>query len=69
MSTKNRYAFFKGKIVPIEEAKVSIMTSAFNYGTGSSRGSAAIGMRRRSNSISLGSENISSAFCGTAGSC
>jgi len=30
----NRYAFFKGKIVPIEEAKVSIMTSAFNYGTG-----------------------------------
>jgi branched-chain amino acid aminotransferase len=29
-----RYAYFKGKIVPIEEAKISIMTHAFNYGTG-----------------------------------
>lgn len=29
-----KYAFFKGQIVPIEEAKVSIMTHAFNYGTG-----------------------------------
>ena len=29
-----RYAFFKGQIVPIEEAKISIMTHAFNYGTG-----------------------------------
>lgn len=28
------YAFFKGKIVPIEEAKVSVMTHALNYGTG-----------------------------------
>ena len=28
------FAFFKGHIVPIEEAKVSIMTHAFNYGTG-----------------------------------
>ena len=33
-----RYAFFKGKIVPIEEAKVSIMTHAFNYGTGAFEG-------------------------------
>ncbi len=31
---ENRFAFFGGEIVPIEEAKVSIMTSAFNYGTG-----------------------------------
>jgi len=30
----NRYAFFDGKIVPIEEAKISIMTHALNYGTG-----------------------------------
>ena len=30
----NKYAFFEGKFVPIEEAKVSIMTHAFNYGTG-----------------------------------
>jgi branched-chain amino acid aminotransferase len=30
----SKYAFFKGEIVPIEEAKVSIMTHAFNYGTG-----------------------------------
>jgi branched-chain amino acid aminotransferase len=30
----NQYAFFDGKIVPIEEAKVSIMTHALNYGTG-----------------------------------
>lgn len=29
-----RYAFFKGRIVPIDEAKISIMTHAFNYGTG-----------------------------------
>ena len=29
-----KYAFFKGQFVPIEEAKVSIMTHAFNYGTG-----------------------------------
>lgn len=29
-----RYAFFQGEFVPIEEAKVSIMTHAFNYGTG-----------------------------------
>jgi branched-chain amino acid aminotransferase len=32
MATK--YAFFEGKIVPIEKARVSIMTHAFNYGTG-----------------------------------
>lgn len=31
---ENRFAFFGDAIVPIEEAKVSIMTSAFNYGTG-----------------------------------
>jgi branched-chain amino acid aminotransferase len=30
----SRYAFFEGRIVPLEEAKVSIMTHAFNYGTG-----------------------------------
>lgn len=29
-----RYAFFKGNFVPIENAKISIMTHAFNYGTG-----------------------------------
>ena len=29
-----QYAFFEGEFVPIEEAKVSIMTHAFNYGTG-----------------------------------
>jgi branched-chain amino acid aminotransferase len=32
--TMPKYAYFKGKIVPIEEAKISIMTHAFNYGTG-----------------------------------
>jgi len=31
---KTKYAFFEGRIVPIEKAKVSIMTHAFNYGTG-----------------------------------
>ncbi len=31
---KNRYAYFGGEIVPIEQAKVSIMTSALHYGTG-----------------------------------
>jgi branched-chain amino acid aminotransferase len=29
-----RYAFFKGRIVPIEEAVISVRTHAFNYGTG-----------------------------------
>jgi branched-chain amino acid aminotransferase len=29
-----KYAFFEGEFVPIEEAKVSIMTHTFNYGTG-----------------------------------
>ncbi|MBX2999380.1 MAG: branched-chain amino acid transaminase [Caldilineaceae bacterium] len=29
-----RYAYFHGEIVPIEQAKVSIMTNTFNYGTG-----------------------------------
>ncbi|MBI5959343.1 MAG: branched-chain amino acid transaminase [Chloroflexi bacterium] len=28
------YAYFQGKIVPIEDAKISVMTHAFNYGTG-----------------------------------
>lgn len=29
-----QYAFFKGGIVPIGEAKISVMTHALNYGTG-----------------------------------
>lgn len=29
-----KYAYFKGKIVPFEEATVNIMTHALNYGTG-----------------------------------
>jgi len=29
-----RYAFLEGRIVPIEQAKISVMTHAFNYGTG-----------------------------------
>ena len=29
-----QHAFFKGRIVPIDEAKVSVRTHAFNYGTG-----------------------------------
>ncbi len=32
--TVTQYAFFKGAIVPIDQAKISIMTHAFNYGTG-----------------------------------
>lgn len=31
---KPRYAFFGGKIVPIEQATVSVMTHGLNYGTG-----------------------------------
>lgn len=30
----NRFAFFNGEIVPIEQAQVSVMTNALNYGTG-----------------------------------
>ena len=29
-----KFAFFKGQWVPIEDAKISIMTHGFNYGTG-----------------------------------
>jgi len=29
-----KYAYFEGRIVPIEQAKVSVMTHALNYGTG-----------------------------------
>lgn len=29
-----KYAFFEGRIVPFEEAKISVLTHAFNYGTG-----------------------------------
>ncbi len=32
--SQTKYAFLEGRIVPIEEARVSIMTQAFNYGTG-----------------------------------
>jgi len=31
---KPNFAFFEGKIVPFEEAKISVLTHAFNYGTG-----------------------------------
>lgn len=31
---KPKYAFFDGQIVPIEQAKVGVMTHALNYGTG-----------------------------------
>jgi len=34
MSEETRFAFFKGEIVPVEKAKVSIRAHAFNYGTG-----------------------------------
>jgi len=34
MATIPNYAFFQGKIVPYGEAKVGVMTHAFNYGTG-----------------------------------
>jgi len=33
-----QYAYFKGEIVPIEQAKVSVMTHALNYGTGAFEG-------------------------------
>jgi branched-chain amino acid aminotransferase len=29
-----QYAFFQGEIVPFEQANISVMTHAFNYGTG-----------------------------------
>ncbi len=33
MTDSTKYAFFEGRIVPIEEAKVSVMTHALHYGT------------------------------------
>lgn len=32
--TSNRYAFFNGEFIPIEQAQVSVMTAALNYGLG-----------------------------------
>lgn len=32
--TSNRFAFFNGEFVPIEQAQVSVMTAALNYGLG-----------------------------------
>lgn len=29
-----KYAYFEGKIIPIEDANINIMTHSFNYGTG-----------------------------------
>ncbi len=34
MASGPNYAFFQGRIVPIDEAKVSVRTHALNYGTG-----------------------------------
>lgn len=34
MATGPNYAYFQGKIVPIEEAKISVRTHALHYGTG-----------------------------------
>ncbi|MCZ7545414.1 MAG: branched-chain amino acid transaminase [Anaerolineae bacterium] len=34
LPTLPKYAFFEGEIVPFSEAKVSVMTHTFNYGTG-----------------------------------
>jgi branched-chain amino acid aminotransferase len=34
LMSKPEYAFFGGTIVPIDQAKVSVMTNSFNYGTG-----------------------------------
>ncbi len=31
---KTKFGFFEGRVVPIEEAKISIMAHALNYGTG-----------------------------------
>ena len=33
-ATQPSYAYFQGEIVPIAQAKISVMTHAFNYGTG-----------------------------------
>ena len=30
-----KFAYFNKTIVPIEQAKISVMTQTFNYGTGS----------------------------------
>ncbi|MEN9935642.1 MAG: hypothetical protein RLZZ387_2221 [Chloroflexota bacterium] len=34
MATANRFAFFNGEFVPIEQANVSVMTTALHYGLG-----------------------------------
>ena len=31
--TSELWAFFRGEIVPLRDARISVMTHAFNYGT------------------------------------
>ena len=45
MNESRRYAYFDGRFVPFEDAKVSVMTHALSYGTGVFEGIEPTGMR------------------------
>src|SRR5579863_8647837 len=47
------YAFFQGKIVPIEDAKISVMTNGFQYGTGYFGGIRGYYNNNKANHVSL----------------
>ena len=53
------YAYFQKQIVPLAEAKIGVMTHAFNYGTAYSRASAATGTTTNSRSTSSASRSTS----------
>ena len=61
--------YFEGDWVPMRDAKVSIMTHAFMYGTATFEGSAPTGTPINGVSTGCGSGTTSSASASRAGSC
>ena len=57
------YAFFHGQFVPLEEAKVSIMTHALHYGTGIFEGIRGNWNEEKGSSTSSACGSITSVCC------
>ena len=58
------YAYFGKQIVPLSEAKIGIMTHAFNYGTGVFEGIRGNWNRRRQHGLPLQGARSTSPGCG-----
>ena len=61
--------YFQGGFVPMRDARISIMTHAFMYGTRSSRGSGRTGTPSRASSTGCSCASTSSGSGTPAGSC